>query len=300
MHGNIVAYGDIILLVSFPLNMAQKIHHSINTQISLLKEAAEILLKEIASIDQLGKTVLDNDLEDLIRATRLVYFRRCLLLFRDLSIFLIDKLQTDKQESFRFYVPNIRALLEIYSHLLYLSFQNLDRQAILCAVRDLSTLAKFSKKQEGIRDSYTRGLARWYLLFESAHLSMPQNPEGLTKKFIANNKLGFPSIEEMLKPEHIIKTAPKTQSVFPSAFKEPYKLYAYFSDYVHGNPMVADSRGTENFWIISKLTITISQLLELIDLKILGVKQKTEIASWIKKVETNRKPFADYWKKCQL
>ena len=113
----------------------------IEEQIKLIEDISEIIKAQITDINSVGKGIILSDaVEDLKRAVILNTKRSYLEFFNDIVIFLSEKLREEKEENFRFFLPSIRTLLDIYSQLLYLCSINENRQASVCMANSLFTL----------------------------------------------------------------------------------------------------------------------------------------------------------------
>ncbi len=278
----------------------EKAEKVIQRQIDLIREIVGIIDSEINDINELGKVTLNNQFDDMRRAVLLDSKRRYATTFKKIAAFLSEKIGNETNKNSQFYLPNLRTLLEVYAHLLFLCHAKEDRQAVLCITRDLFLLASFVQHEgnEPVRERYEEGLKIYGSFLKNLGVSLPDNPLKLTYIFMKSNNLLFPSVREMLDKYNIKSSAVETAKLFPNITKDPYRFFAHFSIYVHGHPLFGSmsGQGNEKLWIISKALLLSSQFAELIDLKMLGGSRINEIKTWLKKVQESRAEFLSYWK----
>src|SRR5680860_631587 len=91
-------------------------------QISLIEGVLEIIIKQLADIKYIGENnVISNEIDELIRLELLTTKNRFLDFFYQDTKFLLKKIKIyeEEKENFKFYLPNLRTLFDIYSKLLY-------------------------------------------------------------------------------------------------------------------------------------------------------------------------------------
>jgi len=281
----------------------------IKEQLKLIERISGLLDELIADIDYIGENkVLPDEIEETKRATILQNKRSYLIFFNEVIKFLLSKLKTEPDKNFRFYLSNIRTLLEIYAQLLYLSSQDENKQATICIANQLFTLSKTAKESkrgrnkkekeayEGIKELYNKIYLNDKLFLDKEKIDIPADMERFTRRRLIELKLNFPPTNQMLKKECIIDFSPETVKVFPGILETIYSTYRYFSDYVHGNIFFGYTiHGKEKFWVIANIQILSSLIIELINAKVLNNKRETEFRNWLKELDKKRHNFTRFW-----
>lgn len=270
----------------------------LKTQVDLLKEISSIISNEILDLDKLAENTPLRPEESLREGILLFTKKRYLESFNDIVNFLIEKLENEPKKNFKFFLSNVRTLIDIYSRLLYLCYKGEDEQARICLGQYLYIFARNStheKNSIALVREYGKTVEFYRILLDHLKLSIPSDPSFFNKEFMKKNKMIFPGVEKRLNEFNIVTSCSETLKVFPSASKKQHRFHDYFSDYVHGHPLMKREEGNERMWVISKVLIVSSQLAELISFKILKRLENEEIQGWLKKVESNRKSFTTYW-----
>lgn len=281
----------------------------LNRQIRLIEDISNIINIQISDIDSIGRSVvLPDATEDLKQAGILNTKRRYLEFFNDIVIFLIYRLKKEKEGNFRFLLPNIRTLLDIYGQLLYLCNEDENRQASICAANSLFTLANTVEKPdensseevkqayEKIKEVYDKGYNDWKPFFDREAIDVPENIELFSKGKLRELGLNFPPLPQMLKKENIRNCSPETIKVFPRAVKNISNTYRFLCNYVHGNTLSKGVHGNEKLWIIAKVQILSSLIVDLVNIKILGGSRKKELIKWMNELSQKRQEFVNFWR----
>jgi len=279
----------------------------IEEQIKLIEDISEIIKVQISDINNIGRgVILSDEIEDLKRASILDTKRRYLEFFNDIVIFLLGKLRKEKEENFRFLLPNIRTLLDIYGQLLYLCNENENRQASICMANSLFTLAntvespdeKSSKEEkqayEGIKEIYNKSYGEWKPFFDRENIDIPEDMKLFFGRKLKRLGLKFPPLPEMLKKENIKASSPETIKIFPKIAEKVYNRFT--SNYVHGNPLAKNIHGNERLWIIAKVQSLSSLVVDLINTKVLRDSRKIELIKWIKELSQKKPEFVNFWR----
>jgi len=272
---------------------------TINNQVSLLKNGIELLDSRLDEIDCKGREGILDDAEIVILIAKKDYVD----FFKRIMVFLCSKLETDEEKNFVFYIPNVRALIEIYAHILHLSFESKEKQLTLIFYNMFSTISKMvssKTKKMGVNEEYSNQYKHFESILKKFSINIPADPTKLTNSYATNNGLDYPNVFQMLNKERILSSSPLTSVVFPLDQGDPYLLYGQFSNYVHGNILHKMSLGRENFWIISKSLILTAQIIELIDLKILDKGTRPDVRYWLKKIDSSKVDFLAVWKSLQV
>lgn len=268
-----------------------------------IKQILGIIKSEVAEIDEKGnsknQTKRDSVDED-VRVSILFTQRSYLDFFRKIIEFLYSKLEEKAQDKdFFFYIPQIRALIEIYSYLLYFCFQNEKRQMELIMSKTLFTLAKVdaSYVTKEIQEQYVLQYKLYKSYMDRENLIFPETSSGFSKKWLDKSGYDNPSVEQMLQTEWIKEASPLMRSVSKKNIDKNsfYNIYRHFSNYVHGNVMHKEDYGNEKFWIMSE-TINLSiAIAELVNVKILDNSKRKVLSEWIKRVSENSSGFMRVW-----
>jgi hypothetical protein len=265
----------------------------IKNHVSLINEGVDILKSQLDQIELVGRRdVVNEEVLEETRLTILVAKRNYLDLFAKIATFLSEKLETEDLNKFIFYLPNVRAIIEIYAYLLHWCSEDDSRQVALVLSKTFETLAKIMGDSDG---EYNRQLQYNKLLIDYWNISIPQRPGLFTFKYVQDNKINYPSVKTMLDKKRILDASPQTSGVFPIAKNDPYLIYSHFSNYVHGNSLTKDSHGTESFWVISELLIKTSLVVELVDNKMLGGINRDDISVWLSRVKPNIPSLYKVW-----
>ena len=281
----------------------------IEEQIKLIEDISEIIKTQIADIDSIGKgIVLPDEIEDLKRAGILVAKRRYLDFFNNIVSFLVEKLREEKEENFRFFLPNIRTLLDIYGQLLYLCNEDENKQASIYAANSLFTLVNTVEKPdeksneeekqayEKIKEVYNEGYRDWKLFFDRENIDIPEDMELFSRRKLNELGLNFPPLPQMLKKEIIKDSSPETIKTFPKTTKKVYNTYRFTSNYVHGNVLAKNIHGNEKLWIITKVQILSNLIVDLVNTKVLGGSRKKELVKWMQELSQRRPGFVNFWR----
>lgn len=272
----------------------------IDESIIEIKQILGIIKSEISMIDDKGhseKQTRANPIDEETRATILFTQRSYLDFYRKIVDFIYGKLsEKDPDKDFFFYIPQIRTLIEIYSYLLYLCFQDEKRQMELIISKTLYTLSKSdsSFKTREIREQYALYYQSIKPFMDREKLIFPENSSDFSHRWLKNSGYDYPPVDQMLKTEWIKKSSPQISCVI-NLEVNPYYIYKHFSNYVHGNVLVKEDNGNEKFWIISEIIILSGLIAELANTKILNASKKREISEWIKRVSKNEPKFLEIW-----
>ena len=243
------------------------------SQHGLIKRALQIISDQLFCIDQLTKRA------DQVEGEILSIKSRYLKVFHEISEFLLGE---TKAESFRdngkFYIPNIRTLLDIYSRLLYLANQEQDKQFVACVYDRLATL-KNIESQELFDQHYLI----YQPLFAKFSGELPEFHEFPKHRLDLKGKYKnyfFPSSKVMISGRNIKKFKPLIQKDGEKMVDTLNKNYWHFSAYVHGNPLTSGAIGREYLWITVNLLFLLSYMVVLVDIDITNMEFNKRIKIW--------------------
>lgn len=268
-----------------------------------IKQILGIIKSEVVEIDEKGNSknqTKKGSIDEGVRVSILFTQRSYLDFFRKIIEFLYSKLEEKAPDKdFFFYIPQIRALIEIYSYLLYFCFQNEKRQMELIMSKTLFTLAKVdaSYVTKEIQEQYVLQHKLYKPYMDRENLIFPETSSGFSKKWLDKSGYDNPSVEQMLQTEWIKEASPLMRSVSKKNIDKNsfYNIYRHFSNYVHGNVMHKEDYGNEKFWIMSE-TINLSiAIAELVNVKILDNSKRKVLSEWIKRVSKNSSGFMRVW-----
>lgn len=275
----------------------------INESIIEIKQILGIIKSEVSEIDEKGnskKQTNSDPLDEGVRVSILFTQRSYLDFFRKIIEFVYSKLEEKAPDKdFFFYIPQIRALIEIYSYLLYFCFQNEKRQMELIISKNLFTLAKVdsSYATKEIQEQYVLQHKLYKSYMDREKLVFPESASNFSKKWLDKSGYDNPSVEQMLQTEWIKEASPLMRSVSKKNIDKNsfYNIYRHFSNYVHGNVLHKEDYGNEKFWIMSE-TINLSiAMAELVNVKILDNSKRKVLSEWIKRVSKNSSGFMRVW-----
>lgn len=122
-----------------------------DSMIVLLKKIGGIIKTEISEIEgkiESSKQKEDDPIDEEIRITILYVQKSYLDFYKKIFDFLCSRLISDHKDSdFFFYLPLLRTLIEIYAYLLYLSFQDENKQMTLVSINILNEIANLDVKK---------------------------------------------------------------------------------------------------------------------------------------------------------
>jgi hypothetical protein len=244
--------------------------------------------------------VLPDEIEDLKRSTLLLAKTSYVRFFSEILGFLIEKIESESDKYCRFYLSEIRTLIEIYAFLLFLSYQDENRQMAIRAANLLLTFSN-SMKDSTIQHPnasavYQQSYALYKPFLDRENIKLPNLPNDLSKAKLAALGLKIPPVEQMLKKDWIMESAAETIKVFPTVADQLYTTFRFVSNYLHGNDMTNIFNGHERFWLISKSQILSSILIELNNRKITNHSRRFEFDSWLKSVQAEAASFSMFWR----
>jgi len=261
-------------------------------QINLIESVLEIIKKQLSDIDYIGKNnVLSNKIDELRRDELLVTKKRFLHFFYQVTEFLLEKIKTEKKENFRFYLPNLRTLFDIYSKLLFLANLNLDDQMLNCICERLDYLKKLSL-EDLFKENY---YGNYKPFLDARNYQIPGYTDFSTK---AVRKYLFPQMEQRIKSEYVNRFKPNGFPKNIDLIGVYYNmLYRFFSGHVHGNILNKDSYGNEDLWVITNIEIFSSLIIKVVDIDILNNKNNVEIENWISDFKRRGPEFRKFYAK---
>ncbi|MBL8030654.1 MAG: hypothetical protein JNN11_05400 [Candidatus Doudnabacteria bacterium] len=272
----------------------------INKVITVLEKASEILTLQLSDIENIGRSYQSTDENEANKSALLIVTKRnSLEFFRNILDFLIYRLRNEKIEFFVFYLPQIRVMIELYSYLQYICNLHEDDQLILILTNNLFTLSSSVRntKQDfsEIQALYTQQKNSFQYWLDEYEIIIPEKVDKLTKKKMNKQKLTLVPVEQRLNANEISKDCPLSSELWKGLPNSVYEFYRKFSLYVHGNPLMAKSHGTENFWIISECLIYASMIIELVNSRIIENKRLEEHKKFLYAVKMELPKFINLW-----
>jgi hypothetical protein len=244
----------------------------IPNQIDLIESLLSIIARQLSNIDDIGRNdIVNNNKDEHARTLLLVTKRGYLDFYQQILSFLLEKIKVEKIENFKFYLPNLRTLFDIYSRLLFLANMDTDNQMLNCVCEKLLYFKKFSMK-ELFDDDYKYNL----LLFDKKY-KIPSY-ENFSKKLVKDYL--FPPVEQIIKPINVNNFKPYGMNEKFELAEAVYKMYRYLSGYVHGNILNKNTYGNEYLWIIRNVTFLSTLVLKVVEEDILDNRNKIEIEHW--------------------
>jgi hypothetical protein len=272
----------------------------VEAHLELLQTGVQLLNSHIEELEVMARQrVYPSVVEDLINSTNYVTKKQHIALFAGTCEFLYTYLRSHDR-GYRYLIPNLREIIEIYATVLYLSFESPERQWQLITARNLQTIVK------GVRESQQAGemvkqyalvLKQYKEVFDYLKLEFPANPLDFSNNFVQKKKLKLPDVKVMLKNEFLKEASPQFGRVFKLDTLNPYLMYSYFSDYVHGHPLTGLDHERMKYWVIAYTTLLITLMVELIDTKILERNGGRSVRDWVKDVSQKAPPFIEAWKR---
>lgn len=273
----------------------------IHTQLLLLERAVRIINSQLSDIDTLGRSIeLPDQLEDLKRKTLLQVKRRHLEFYSEIQTFLIEKLRTEPDKNFRFYIVHIRTILETYALLLFLLDQDENKQMAFCIANLLYTFTS-GVRNPGLQDGQSEIAYRSYLstfrpFLDRESINIPPSMKDFSRQRLRQMKLGYPPVEQMLNRKAIESYALGTMKVFPTVSTQIYKTYKDFSNYIHGNPISHVFQGKKRFWLLSQSAIIASLVIEPVNNRITRHSRKDAFDDGLRLLDESADSFVMVWK----
>ncbi len=280
--------------------MKSKDDKKFNTLNDLVGLILGVIDKQVKLINEIGPRLTEHN-----KAAILQTEKDYLVFFRDVAAYLNSNFRSRiPEKNYRFLLPNIRALFEIFANLLYLTSVDESMAMRVCVISKLVTLAQVlnigAENDEEAFESYTD----WYDLHSeflaSLSVQFPRDPKNLNRKFLKKNKIQNPSIFDMVQPEWIQSATPETIKMFPNLVKDPYKMYAYFSNYVHANVLVKGFHGREKYWTFAELIMRCLLVTEIVDGKILNNSNSQELETLRVQCKKHLPSFVEIWQGAQF
>jgi len=282
----------------------------IKEQIELIEEIFNIIQKQISDIEAMGKgIVLPDEIEDLKRTKVLQTKYSYLKTFNEIVQFLLGELKKEESGRFKFYLPNIRTLLEVYARLIYLCSKDENQQMAMCAANLLFTLAhtiqepgrdaaeRVKVSYEGVRESYKENYLYFKPFLDRENIDIPRDIKDFSGNRLKNLGLDFPPVDKMLNKELIEHYCPETTRAYPKIAETIYSTYRFTSNYIHGNVLTLGTHGKEKLWIIAKTQILSNLIVDLVNTKVTNNSRKTELIKWMREVNVKKPRFVEFWLK---
>lgn len=264
----------------------------IKSGITLLRETVDDL-KRMRSIS-IGGPGLDNFKRDTMWLCNIRYLE----LFIDTNRFLSHRLEKDDEprELMKFYLNQLRTVLDIYAHMVFLSSLDVNRQVALCAGKILETLCQVPSSRDNLAVTYEEHFRLYEPFYVEQGLTIPSSIHNFSKRVLRDQDLLYPSVETMLHKNLVVPNSPLTTKAFPTLTSDIYnRAYRWPSNYIHGNLLTLEAFGNERFWILGRLPTFQSLMLELVNIKMLGDGREAKILEWFETYMANCRDFGDVW-----
>ncbi|MCL5114154.1 MAG: hypothetical protein M1604_00010 [Patescibacteria group bacterium] len=217
--------------------------------------------------------------------------------------FLSEKLGTEKDEDFHFFIPILRTLLEMYGELLYFLSQDGRTQIgtfVGYYLLNKSDYYRFlATKSAEIRGEYDRFLRAMKSVLDDEKISFPEDINKFTKELMRSSGFGFPHFDVILQPKYLAGVSDKTFSCWekdsPSNFYDKY--YRTYSDYTHRGftNQAMGYTGTEKFWITQFLYIIAQLTIELCDKKVFDSAYEARFEELCQKIKRDYEEMLKEW-----
>lgn len=253
-------------------------------QVFLLKAGIDVVEKKLSLLkNNLGLMKVGSEKDN---SSNEVLEFKCdsLEYFCQLSKFLIERIEEieySKKTDLRFYFPNIRALIDIYSKLLYLNSKDESTCQRIVACQNLRILKVLDDKKR-----FYSFLKKYETIFQNCDYNISSfekfpKPDKNKKNLIDN--FCFPGVKKMISSAHF-------KNINLSLGEDKLKLtikemHSFCCEYAHGNSILKNVFGKEHFWII----ISLRSLLELTMVLFEGFD--FEVSGWRREVENKNKNF---------
>ncbi len=277
---------------------------SLEDQIVLIEKLVSIGRLQLEDFDGLRQAEDQKAPEDLKQAAILKTQEMHMRVFWELAAFLTEKLRTEKDSNFFYYVPFLRTLMENYAELLYISYQPSREQFGIAIGNYLFVLAWRNSSSNGNAEAdnlaslYEEYLGHMKPVLDKENITFPDTASGLSKNKFKDSGFAYPSPEATFKEQYFKDCSTDTRKVFDFKPETIYNHYRWFSDYVHGQVYVLakfDKPSTEGLWLIAELAKLGLLMAELTNKKLLNDRRKTEFETWVKDFGDQRAAFVKYW-----
>lgn len=273
-----------------------------------IEKGLDLIEKIISEADRQGRLIGKNgedELEITVRAQKILIIKRYTSYFNKICLFLLDKLNNETNEDyFRFYLPNTRTLLDIFSNLSYLLRKDENKMALINISHSLFTLSSTIARSDSphnkpVIEEYNKTYELYKDLFDKLKVEIPSNINDLSKARLKKMNLNFPPIEQILNNIDFESELPTSYKTFPKSIDNLYgSFYAAFSNYTHGNVVFySNDNFNERFWIQFKVLLLICLTVELTLSKIennaLLIK---EFEDWLKNSKEPMGNLIDAWR----
>jgi hypothetical protein len=189
--------------------------------------------------------------------------------------FLVEKLTTEKDENFHFFIPLLRTLIELYAELLYFLHQDDKTKIGLFAGQVLLSNSDHYRYVaigfQGIKDEYERFLSLYKNLFDNLKIVFPADINIFSKKSLQASGFDFPNFDTILKPKYLLVVSDDTFSHWPKDSADNFydKYYRTFSYYTHRGltNQATSGTGNEKYWLAQFLFIIGQLMIELCNKK---------------------------------
>jgi hypothetical protein len=217
--------------------------------------------------------------------------------------FLSEKLETEKEEDFHFFIPLLRTLLEMYGELLYFLNQDEKTQIGIFAghyLLDKSNYYRFlESKSPEIKAEYERFLNLFKPILAAENISFPEDINQFTKAFLRKSGFEFADFDTILQPKYLGAVSDETFSCWekdnPCNFYDKY--YRTYSSYTHRGftNQATATTGTEKFWITQFLYLIAQLIIELCDKKVFDLTYKAQYDELREKIKRDHTEMAKLW-----
>lgn len=224
--------------------------------------------------------------------------------FWNFTLFLEEKIETEKDDFLSYYFALTRTLTEIYAELVYLLKQDDNKKFGICVAQYLFQLSQRYRypnrrqKNNALKDLYES----YYRTYSADRLGLPESIEGLSINYLRKSGFDFPHIEEIIRNYlNLQDSAPITKKLFPTLTNELIYdlLYRVQSDFLHGSIyLLLKTKGkpqNKRYQIITLVEILGFLFLELVDDEILHRETEDSLELLSKEFERIRGGLVDSW-----
>jgi hypothetical protein len=268
-------------------------------QINFLKTLVETGYKQVSDLENIGR--IEGETNFAI-AQLYVFKVNNLKVFWDRVNFLCEKLSSESEEKFHFYLPILRVPLEVYGRLLWLNFQDIVTQCGYAVGIQLFAIAqqyKFLIQAPEIKESYTKQhlLLKPYL---DSRFDIPSDINLFSKNKLAALGLNI-SNESIFSKSYLNQSSAITSKFFRIKQEDFYnRHYRIWSNFVHGD-VIHSTRNIkleikEKFWILAECQVFSCLMIELTNQKMIKNKRASEFKIWTDLFIPSKRKFSELWK----
>ena len=276
----------------------------VKNTIKVLLFAKEIAQKQITELEQRRATKPFDTLNLTEKKELLINEALSLFLsnFWTQYEFLVGRIEKETTDDFHFFVPMLRALMEIYAELLYFLNQN-DREKLGIFtgnyLRHFSDMYRFVEPSQALKDEYDRYMLLTKEVRDDEKIVFPENIADLSKTKLEKLGFDFPKFDKIFAQPYFAQLSQKSFSPWQKDNAANFydKYYRVYSTYTHRSftNQAKGRSGNEMFWIIQFLYVISRLMFELCDDKIFGMKYDADFTAFSQKIAETYPKLIAFW-----